>query len=111
MPKSFGKRERAKQNVRRAGRIVRWLDKAGVSDAKSRTTIAVDLSDALDAMTAIEQHLESLLRTNPATAVGRRHALADAASLGVLWSDELKYHVDRLHRNWERKVETVLTIL
>jgi hypothetical protein len=70
--------------------------------------MAVDLSDAVDAMTEIQRLLEALLRSAPETKAGNDRALTHAAHLGVLWSTELKFHVDRLHRNWERKVESVL---
>jgi hypothetical protein len=94
--------------MRRSNRIIRWLERAGVTDSKTRVTVAIDLSDAIDAMEDVQRHLEALLRSAPETKAGNDRALTHAAGLGVLWSDELKFHVDRLHRNWERRVESVI---
>jgi hypothetical protein len=108
MRKRLGKRASAKRSVQRVQRITRWLERAGVRDSDTRATIAVDLSDALDAMDVIDGHLSAMLRTNPQTRDGNDHALTHVSGLGVWWSTELRFHVQRLHRHWEKDVEAVV---
>ena len=86
-------------------RIDRWLLKAGIRDAKVRSGVAIDLSDALDAAERIQFHLSALLRTDPSTTRGADRALTHAVNIGVWAFSELRYHVTSLQRGWESKIE------
>ena len=105
------RKTRARRSVRRLDQISRWLIKAGVRDAELRARVAVDLSDALDAADHIRFHLSALVRTDPTTKVGSDRAMTHTTAISVWAFSELRYHVLRLQRSWDSKIEPAVAKL
>lgn len=88
-------------------RIDRWLLAAGVSNAKRRSSMAVDLADLFAAATAARRGLNRLLNLDPAKALGAERGLAIATEIEAWLFTELKNHSRSLERDWPMIVRTL----
>jgi hypothetical protein len=88
------------QHVLFAGRLARWLEKAGVAD-ESVGELAVGFADILNAASRASAELERLLGLDPTTAEGADAALTHLGYLNALFLSEVKGHVDDLERHWD----------
>ena len=93
------------ENRAHSNRVLRWLFEANLADGKTRAQIAIDIADAFAAVDQIKRDLAAMLAASPTTLRGRSRAAARASAIAVWWSDELRYHVNRLHRNWPMRIE------
>ena len=100
-------KRQAGAHVRFVRRLDRWLKAAGVSDAAA-SYLAVDLADGLFAADRVRHHLRRMLKHNPRTKRGADAASGEAIDLHVYASGELRFHLNRLLRRWEREVIDVV---
>jgi len=98
MATSESRKKKALRAVRRVGRINRWLERAGISNPNTRTHIAIELGDALDAMETVLREVREMLKTDPGTRRGADRALTHAANIDVQISTELRWHLQGLRR-------------
>jgi hypothetical protein len=99
---------RVRRNHARYKRIKGWLQQAGVRNDVTRTHIAIDLADLLDASAQIRLHLDQMLGVVPSSPRAAHRALRHAVSIEVHAFTELKDHLARRERNWESRVEKAL---
>lgn len=92
----------SKKVVQLTHRIDRWLLSAGVTSARRRSGMAVDLADLLAAAAESERGLNRLLRTTPSTPTGADRALSIAAEMEAWLFTELEDHLRSLEREWAK---------
>ena len=85
-------------------RFNHWLKAAGVTNAKTRASIAVDVVDAIEAAARIDASVRRMIACKPSTRRGADRALTHAGDIDALAFGELRSHVDSLRRTWERVV-------
>ena len=88
-----------------AGRFSAWLKRAGVRQGDTRASLAVGLSDFLDASRHTQAHIEAMLAEDPIDPEGADRALEYAAHIGILLFSEAKDHLLELEALWKKEVE------
>ena len=79
-----------------------WLLAIGISDAKLRAEVSVDLADILAAAHRVEKDMSSLMKAPYAGGPGGDAALAVAANIEVQLFTELASHLRTLRSTWPR---------
>jgi hypothetical protein len=89
------------QHLKLVQRLDQWFLQAGISNARHRADLTVDLADALLAAATIERSMQAMLKQNPGTKRGADRALRHAAIIDAYAFGELKHHIRSLERRWE----------
>lgn len=89
------------QHLQLVQRLNDWFLAAGISNARQRAELSVDLADALYAAATIERSMQAMLKLNPATKRGADRALRHAGTIDAYAFGELKHHIRSLERRWE----------
>ena len=100
MAKSKPSAPEIRRHLRFVHQLSRWFERAGVTSAKTRAHLAVDLADSLFAAGEIERLIDKMLDCNPATRRGADRALRHAGNIDALAFTEIKDHVRSLQRVW-----------
>jgi hypothetical protein len=89
------------QHVAFAGKLARWIERAGVVEADAVGDLAVGFADILHASAAASRELDELLLLDPTSAAGADAALTKLGYLRALFLDEIKSHTEDLERRWD----------
>jgi hypothetical protein len=83
-----------------AGRLARWVERAGVTDGEAIGDLAVGFADILDAAARARPELDALLELDPRDPAGADQALTHLGYLRALFVGEIKSHADDLANRW-----------
>lgn len=92
----------AAQTVALTNTIAEWLVEIGISDAKERAELSVDIADIIAAAHQVEADVVRLTRHPPGTKSGATEALELATNIEVQLFTEMSSHLDSLRRVWPR---------
>jgi len=101
MPRTKQPSPEIAQHLKLVHRLDQWLLQAGISNARHRADLTVDLADALFAAATIEHAMQAMLKQNPRTKRGADRALKHAGIIDAYAFGELKHHIRSLERRWE----------
>lgn len=98
-------RPESRAHPEKVRQVSAWLERAGVDNEDARSSIAVDLVDALAGAERAAAALEAMLATDPTTPEGAGEALGHAAKVHTWLYTEVKYHLDDMEPLWEPELE------
>ena len=87
-------------HVEFAGRLTRWMERAGVPDGATQADLGVGFADILHAASEAQRVLDQVVALDPTSPVGAEQALGHLGYLHTLFLGEIKSHLEDLDKAW-----------